>query len=287
MPNIMPTHERIMPDSFPSYPSNFIRFLGTSGTRFIMLSQRRASGGIWFSYGGVNGVIDPGPGSLVHICKADPALDPTSINALLLTHRHIDHCNDLNALAEGMTLVKTGSPKGELLLTADSLEPGDSALMKYMERKIKHIHIHKDRLVTPLCGGAITAESVKHKHHGVQCYGLILRAAGFPSWGVISDTAPLDYFPERYRGCEIMIINTTMLQTRPQLDHLSLTDVSDMLRFMSPSLALITHMGGQVLDYGAENISRSLSTYRTKAIAAEDGMTVSLDNQRLLRDFDL
>ena len=87
-----------------AYPENFIHFLGTAGTRFMMLSQRRSTGGIWFSYGGTIGVIDPGPGSLVKICEASPTLSPIDINTLILTHRHVDHSSDINALAEGMIL---------------------------------------------------------------------------------------------------------------------------------------------------------------------------------------
>ena len=46
------------------YPENFIKYLGTSGGRFSMIRQLRSTGGLWFRYGGVQGVIDPGPGSL-------------------------------------------------------------------------------------------------------------------------------------------------------------------------------------------------------------------------------
>ena len=62
-------------DNF-TYPKNFIKYLGTGGARFCMVRQMRWTGGIWFSYGGLKGVIDPGPGSLYHMCSASPALDP-------------------------------------------------------------------------------------------------------------------------------------------------------------------------------------------------------------------
>ena len=43
------------------YPENFIKYLGTSGGRFSMIRQLRSTGGLWFRYGGVQGVIDPAP----------------------------------------------------------------------------------------------------------------------------------------------------------------------------------------------------------------------------------
>ena len=39
----------------------FIKFLGTSGARFVMIKQLRASGGIWISCQGTQVLIDPGP----------------------------------------------------------------------------------------------------------------------------------------------------------------------------------------------------------------------------------
>ena len=73
------------------YPENFIKYLGTSGGRFSMIRQLRSTGGLWFRYGGVQGVIDPGPGSLAHICAARPALEVASADVVMLTHKHIDH----------------------------------------------------------------------------------------------------------------------------------------------------------------------------------------------------
>ena len=256
------------------YPDNFIRFLGTSGTRFVMLSQRRASGGIWFSMNGASGVIDPGPGSLVQICAAQPQLSPTDIEALILTHRHIDHCCDLNVLAEAMTL-KTRSKKGTVLMPSDSLAKGDSVLLKFVRKKIQEILIHSDGVEKNVLNN-MTVESIIHKHHGVECYGLIFRPQGLPQWGIISDTAALPHFPERYKDCRMIVINTTLPLPWTRLDHISITDVASMLEFLHPDLMILTHMGRHILDIGPEKIAAALSTKKTKVIAADDGMIVNI-----------
>jgi phosphoribosyl 1,2-cyclic phosphodiesterase len=168
-----------------------------------MLSQKRSSGGIWFSYGGARGVIDPGPGSLVRICEARPPLSPIDINTLVLTHRHVDHSSDINALVEGMTL-KSRSPRGFVLLTRDCVEDGDRVLMRYLTDRIKNIAFHSDGSHSSPVGG-VDIESVPHSHHGVQCFGLIFRKNGLPSWGLISDTAPLPCFALRYADCELLV----------------------------------------------------------------------------------
>jgi phosphoribosyl 1,2-cyclic phosphodiesterase len=240
----------------------------------MMLSQRRGTGGVWFSYGGSRGVIDPGPGSLVRICEAKPSLNATDINTLILTHRHIDHSSDLNVLAEGMTL-KSQEKRGSVLLTLDSSEDGDSVLLSFAEKKIKRVFRHEDGKRTEFPGN-VTVESVLHEHHGVQCYGVIFRGAGLPTWGLLSDTAALPHFPDRYKECEILVMNVTMLFPRARLDHLSLPDAASLLQVLSPKLAIVTHMSNMLLDYGAQKIERRLTTKKTKVIAASDGLVVDL-----------
>ncbi|MCX5703449.1 MAG: hypothetical protein NT066_03040, partial [Candidatus Omnitrophica bacterium] len=57
--------------------TDFIKFLGTAGARFVMINQLRASGGIWVSCKGTNVLIDPGPGSIVRCAASRPKLDPS------------------------------------------------------------------------------------------------------------------------------------------------------------------------------------------------------------------
>lgn len=261
-------------EKLTEYPANFIKFLGTAGTRFVMLSQRRASGGIWFSYGGCRGVIDPGPGSLVRICSASPRLSALDIDALILTHRHIDHSSDLSALAEGMTL-KAHEPKGRVILTDDSIEDGDAVLLKYIRKKIKHVKRHRDGKRRKISSEA-TVESVIHSHDRVECYGLIFRAGGLPTWGLIGDTAALPFFPERYAECEMLVINVTLPFPWRRIAHMSLPDVDSLLQKISPKLVIMTHMGDHVLDMEPEALASRLTTERTEVIPAWDGMTVKL-----------
>ncbi|MDR1132553.1 MAG: MBL fold metallo-hydrolase [Synergistaceae bacterium] len=221
-------------------------------------------------------MIDPGPGSLVRICEARPPLSPIDVNTIVLTHRHIDHSSDVNALAEGMTL-KSRNPRGFILSTRDALEDGDRVLMKYLSSRIAKKEIHEDGKFTSPAGG-VTIESVEHSHHGVECYGFIFRADGLPSWGVISDTAPLPGFPARYGDCELLIVNTALTFPRAKLDHMSLADVGSLLGRVSPAATVITHMGADLLDRGGEYISNRLAARGTKVIAATDGMILTLEN---------
>lgn len=275
MEKITARAEETVPIRITENPENFIRFLGTAGTRFVMLSQRRASGGIWFSYGACRGVIDPGPGSLVQICKASPAISTLDVNTLILTHRHIDHSSDFNVLCEGMTL-RSLTKKGQVLLTEDSIGDRNAVLHDYFAKKVERVYTHADGKKTALSDD-VTVESVRHKHHGVQCFGLIFRGQGLPAWGVISDTRALPCFPKRYEECKMLIINVTLPHPWGKLDHISVPEVASLLQLLRPKLMILTHMGQQLLDKGPAEIARKLSTKDTRVVAAEDGLIVDLE----------
>ncbi|MCE5201927.1 MAG: MBL fold metallo-hydrolase [Synergistaceae bacterium] len=263
-----------------AYAPNFIKYLGTGGARFCMIRQARRTGGIWFSYGGLAGVIDPGPGSLVHICGASPELDPHSIRAILLTHRHLDHGSDINVIAEAMT--GGGFEKqGTIVLPKDAACGEDPVLLKYIAQKIERICLPEDgSIITLDCG--VTVEPVAHVHHRVDCFGFIFRKEGLPTWGVISDTKPLDYLAKRYRECSYISINATFPDKKPRLEHMSITDVGELLQELHPKLATISHMGLVLLENGPEAYAKQISTDQTRVVAGQDGMVINLETLKVL-----
>ena len=78
-----------------------ITFLGTAGSSAVMNRQLRSSGGIIFEIEGLQFHIDPGPGSLVK--AKEYGINPLNTTAVLVSHNHINHCNDLNAVIDAMT----------------------------------------------------------------------------------------------------------------------------------------------------------------------------------------
>ena len=83
--------------------TDFIKFLGTAGARIVVSKQLRASGGMWYSLDGYNVLVDPGPGCLVRCISSRPKMDPMKLDAIILTHRHLDHAADVNVMIEAMT----------------------------------------------------------------------------------------------------------------------------------------------------------------------------------------
>ena len=240
-----------------------------------MLTQERATGGFWFSYGGLNGVIDPGPGSLVRITEAFPKLNPMTLRALLLTHRHIDHSTDFNVLCEAMT--DAGHKRQGVVLTpADARDPSDSVVHPYIAKKIKHDFMMSDGQRVSI-SETVSVEPVLHNHHGVECYGLIFRANGLPTWGIISDTAPVSWLPERYAECSIISVNTTIPYPNNNLEHFSAPDVASLLGRIHPKLLILTHLGRAMLASDLGALTKRLGTRHTHVVAADDGMIVDID----------
>lgn len=240
-----------------------------------MLKQLRKTGGIWFTYGGLNGVIDPGPGSLYHMCSAVPPLDPHELRAIMLTHRHLDHSTDLNVAAEAMT--GGGFEKqGLVILPDDSAGGPNPVLLKYIVQKVGGVVIAEDGKRIGL-GMGVSAEPVIHIHHGVDCFGYIFRKKGLRTWGVISDTRPLDHLAERYSECSLVTLNVTFPNKKPRLDHMSAEDAGELLQKLHPEVALITHMGVIMIEAGPEKYAKMISTEETRVIAGRDGMVIDLD----------
>ncbi|MCX7911999.1 MAG: MBL fold metallo-hydrolase, partial [Dehalococcoidales bacterium] len=82
-------------------PADTLVFLGTAGARFMVSKQLAASGGIWLNLAGTQILLDPGPGSLVQATRR--RLNPEKLDAIILSHRHLDHSSDANVMIEAMT----------------------------------------------------------------------------------------------------------------------------------------------------------------------------------------
>jgi ribonuclease BN (tRNA processing enzyme) len=249
-----------------------IKFLGTAGARFVVMKQLRASGGIWLTLDGTQVMIDPGPGALVRCLSSRPKLNPADLEGIILTHRHLDHSNDVNIMIEAMT---NGGfkKKGVLYAPADALE-GDPVVFKYIQKQVERIEIMKEKGSYPL--GNISVETPIRLKHGVETYGLNLRGKNH-CISLITDT---DYFPTlpSYFPGDILIINVVMLEDKNTIEHLCLKEAEQVIAANKPRLTLLTHFGMRMVKAKPWEIAEQLSQkFKIPVIAARDGMEVNLD----------
>jgi phosphoribosyl 1,2-cyclic phosphodiesterase len=251
---------------------NAIKFLGTAGARFVVMKQLRASGGIWLTLDGTHVLIDPGPGALIHCLSSRPKLDPQDLEGIILTHRHLDHSNDINIMIEAMT---NGGfkKKGVVFAPRDSLQE-DPVILNYARQQVDHIEILKEKGKYQI--GNISFETPIRLKHGVETYGINFRGKT-SSISLITDT---DYFTglESHFTGDILIINVVMLEDKSIIEHLCLQEAEQIIEANKPQLAILTHFGMGMVKAKpwelAEHLTKKLGV---SVIAARDGMLVDID----------
>lgn len=250
---------------------NFIKFLGTAGARVVVSRQVRASGGIWLSLDGTNLFIDPGPGALVKCFSSRPPLDPAKLDAILLSHKHLDHSGDINVMIESMT-EGTFKKKGAVFSPSEALK-GNPVILKYVRKYPEKIEILKEKGKYEI-GNLSFTTPVKHIHHGAETYGFRIKGKK-TTISYISDTK---FFPGLIRAYRADIIIVSVLRLDPSpLDHLCIQDVKKLIKGIKPKTTILTHFGMWMIKAKpwvvADQLSKEL---KTKVIAASDGMTFEL-----------
>ncbi|MDD4979658.1 MAG: MBL fold metallo-hydrolase [Candidatus Omnitrophica bacterium] len=248
---------------------DFIKFLGTAGARFVMIRQLRASGGLWVSYKGTNVLIDPGPGSIVRCASSRPRLDPGKLDGIILTHRHLDHANDVNVMIEAMT--EGGFKKRGVLFCPGDAIGEDPVLLRHTRAFLEKIEIlEADK--TYSVGDFSFQTSMKHIHP-VSTYGLKFKLKN-TSVSLLTDTRYFKELSDFYKT-DILIICVVFFEPRAEIDHLSLLDAETLIRDIRPRKAILTHFGMTMLKakphIQAEELSKKLGI---EVLAAYDGMAL-------------
>ena len=251
---------------------NKIKFLGTAGARFVVTQQLRNSGGIWLTHDDTNLLIDPGPGSLLKCLTSRPKLNPKLLDGIILTHRHIDHSNDINIIIEAMT--NGGfNKKGVVFAPEDSINE-DPVILKYVRNYVKKIEILKEKGNYSI-GNINFSTPIKHMH-GVETYGLNIKIKN-SIISLISDTKYFNGLESHYKG-DILIFNVVLLEEKDHIMHLSINDVEKIINKNKPKLSIITHFGMTVIKSKPWEIADNLSNkLNLNIIAATDGKEIDLD----------
>jgi phosphoribosyl 1,2-cyclic phosphodiesterase len=257
-------------------PAQTLKFLGTAGARFAVSTQARHSGGLVWTIAGTTIWVDPGPGALVRALSARPKVDPSKVDVLVVTHRHLDHAGDATAVVEAMS--RGGfSPRGTLLAPRDALEE-EPVVFRYAQGFVSrkgHLAPGSRHALAP---GLFLETPIAHDH-GVETYGYRLAAPGFTAGHVI-DTFWMDALPDAYAGVDLLLVNTTRQHggDRRYL-HLGADDAERLVAAVRPRLAVLTHLGMQLTPAKADAAALAIST-RTgvPTVAARDGWLVDLSD---------
>ena len=249
--------------------SDTITFLGTAGARFVVIRQFLASGGAWLTLGDSQILFDPGPGCLVQAAKRK--LDPVELDAIILSHRHLDHSGDINIMIEAMT--DGGRQKrGTVFAPADALNQ-DPVILSYLRSYPQDIQLLTE-------GGSYTINDVSFKtpvrhKHPVETYGFVFQTPRHIfSW--ITDTRYFDGLAGYYEG-DLLIINVVRLTPGAPIDHLALPEVKSIIEELRPRIAVLTHFGMTMWRAKPWELAKQLTEETgVSVVAARDGMKFDL-----------
>ena len=238
-----------------------------------MARQTRHSGGTWITIDDTNVLIDPGPGSLVRILSSKPKLNPRNLDGIILSHRHIDHSNDVNIVIEAMT--NGGWDKKGVLFAPEEALKDDPVVLKYVRNYLDKVELLTEKGEYDI--GTIKFETpIKHIHHGVECYGFNIFGKN-TSISIITDTKYFENLESYYQN-DILIINVVFYEKMRDYNHFDLKDVEKIISKNKPKLTILTHFGMGMIKEKPWRIAEKFSKkYGLKVIAANDGMEIDVD----------
>ncbi len=254
-----------------------IKFLGTAGARIVVAKQLRSSGGTWITLDDKNLLLDPGPGTLARCAKSRPPLDPTGLDAIILSHQHIDHANDVNIMIEAMT--NGGfSKKGALFAPLSALED-DPIVLKYVRDYVNEIHVLTEGSSFTL-GNVVISTPLRHIHP-VETYGIVLKSSKY----TLSFIVDSRFFPNlinKYKGSDLIVINVVRYNgkggKRLDVDHLNIEDVKRLIKGIKPKQAILTHFGMTMVRSKPWEVAAEIEKeIGIRTIAASDGMEFALE----------
>ena len=247
-----------------------IRFLGTGGARFVVAHQIRASGGMWMRFGDTQVHVDPGPGALVRALATVPPQRPAELDAIVLSHKHLDHAGDVNAMIEAMA--QGGwKPRGAVFAPRDTWE-GDSILLPYARRFVPR-HEIVDELGGPYAINDVEVRASIRHIHPVETYGLHFRYAG-TTISYLPCTRFFDALIEHYASHrpDVLVINVLRYADSMDVDHLTLDDARRLIDGIRPRTAIMTHFGTKMLERDPRRIAYDLEDeLGVRVFAAHDG----------------
>jgi phosphoribosyl 1,2-cyclic phosphodiesterase len=261
-----------------------IRFLGTGGARFVVAKQIRASGGMWLRFapdeGDADGPVtqihvDPGPGALVRATSAVPPCDPTELDAIALSHKHLDHSGDVNVMIEAMT---SGGfrRRGAVLAPQDAFE-GDAVIFPYAAKFVRSTTFLEERGGPYHVNDVELRSSIRHIH-GVQTYGMHFRYRGttvsYLPCGRYFEGLAEDYAAHQP---DVLVLNVLRFRDSMKVDHMNFDEAKHVFDVVRPKVGVMTHFSTKMLEQGPEKLAQEIEDeLGIRMFAAYDGWTLDV-----------
>jgi ribonuclease BN (tRNA processing enzyme) len=249
-----------------------ITFLGTGQGSFVVGRNILSSGGIVLQVDENQFHIDPGPNSLKNAAQNQINLRATT--ALLVSHSHLNHSNDINAVIDAMTY-SGFDKKGVLVANKTTINPIE-------EQKTPLTPYYRDfleRFIVLEAGQRVGINEVEvlalKTKHSEQAIGFKF----FTPYFTLAYSSDTKYFPElieEYKNSNILILNVPYIKKEDAKNNLCIEDAIKIIKEVSPRLAIIQHFGIDIVKsdpmYQIREIQKATGV---QTIAAKDGMVIN------------
>ncbi|HLD43101.1 MAG TPA: MBL fold metallo-hydrolase [Candidatus Nanoarchaeia archaeon] len=250
-----------------------IVFLGTGSQSVVRAKVARLTGGIVVKTGDNQLVIDPGPGCLQAAQLAGINIRETT--ALLVSHCHIGHCNDVNAVIDAMTY--SGLDRQGVLICSAALVQGAEDIKPYVTEF--HMNcVEKVLVLRPeqrVGVNDIEVQALATRHHDSHALGFKIMTDSY-TLSYTGDTAFFSGMDQMYKGSDVMILNVVSPKGVQSRGNLNAEDAVNIINKVNPKLAILTHFGAKMLEadpiYEAREIQKQTNS---QIIAAKDGMSIA------------
>ncbi|MBW2991263.1 MBL fold metallo-hydrolase [Candidatus Woesearchaeota archaeon] len=252
---------------------NGVLFLGTGGDSIVVGKQIRASGGIILELEGNQFLLDPGPGCLARARQAGVSIRDTV--AVLVSHAHTNHSNDLNAVLEAMSV--SGLDRIGVVVCNKKVVNGDEKELPVLKNRNRDF-VEKILALGP--GAKIGINNIniittKALHYDSDGIGFIFETPKY-SIGYASDTEFTPEIADQYSKCGMLILNCKHPREMKEPGHLNTDAVVEFIKKAKPKLAVITHFGIKMIEanplYEAREIQKES---KAEVVAAKDGLLIN------------
>jgi len=253
-----------------------IIFLGTAGSNSVVNKQLRSSGGIILQVEDIQIHIDPGPGALSQAVKYGVSLKHNT--AVLVSHHHLNHCNDLNMVIDAMTY--SGLERRGVLLAAKSVvhDLGESfpIVTKYHQNLVEKMIVMEAK--TKVGVDLVEIHALSAKHTDVHAVGFKLYCPKFV-FSYTGDTELTEELIEELIGTDVLVLNVPYPGKEAKGKNLDSDSAIKIISKVRPKIAVLTHFGMEMLK--ADPIQEARDIQRVTGIqtlAAKDGLILAPDS---------
>ncbi|MDQ0377421.1 MBL fold metallo-hydrolase [Amycolatopsis thermophila] len=227
----------------------------------------RACAGFLLSHEGFRLVLDLGYGTIGALLGRCPRGE---VDAVIVTHRHPDHCVDVSALARVRHYEAPDRPKIPL-----HCEPGVLDVLRALEPRPDPTTVFEVRAPEPGRLGPFRLEPIALPHH-VPVHGIRLEAPGL-TLAYTGDCGPTRALRDLARDADLFIADATLQRQPPEGSErnvMTATEATTWAQAAGARRLLLTHIWPG--SDRAVSAAQARAAFDGEVLVAEEGLVVAL-----------